>query len=212
MYILGCYVRLVERFNYRVGRFAMYLIFAMMGVLLWSSITKVAPFMRPSLWTLEVAQFLMVGYYILGGPYSIQLDSNVRMDLAYGVLSRKGKAMVDAFTILFLVVYLGFLMVGALNSFSYSLGNFREDAVPFLAGVVGAFFTGGFDGVASEIGVIERSRSIWRPPMWPVKLLMIFGILLMLLQATAEFIKDIARIQTGLDDPFDTAPKHRDLN
>ena len=163
--------------------------------------------MRPSLWTLEIAQFLMVAYYIMGGPYSIQLNSNVRMDLAYSVLSRKGKAMVDAFTIIFLLIYLGFLLVGALNSFSYSLGNFREAAVPFLYGLVSAVFTDGFDGAAEKIGVIERSRSIWRPPMWPVKLLMIFGIVLMLLQASAEFIKDIARLKTGLDDPFGTAPE-----
>lgn len=201
------YVRTVERFNYRIGRVAMYLIFVMMAVLIWSSITKVSPFMRPSLWTLEIAQFLMVAYYIMGGPYSIQLNSNVRMDLAYSVLSRKGKAMVDAFTIIFLLIYLGFLLVGALNSFSYSLGNFREAAVPFLYGLVSAVFTDGFDGAAEKIGVIERSRSIWRPPMWPVKLLMIFGIVLMLLQASAEFIKDIARLKTGLDDPFGTAPE-----
>lgn len=206
MYILGRYVRMVERFNYRIGRLAMYLIFAIIAVLLWSSITKVSPFMRPSLWTLETAQFLMVGYYILGGPYSIQLNTNVRMDLAYGVLSRRGKAMVDAFTIVFLLVYLIFLLMGALNSFSYSLGNFREDALPFLLGVVTTFFSEGVDGVTEKLGVIERSRSIWRPPMWPIKLIMIFGILLMLLQVTAEFIKDIARIQTGLEDPFDTAP------
>jgi TRAP-type mannitol/chloroaromatic compound transport system permease small subunit len=154
----------------------------------------------------------MVAYYILGGPYSIQLNSNVRMDLGYGVLSQKNKARVDAFTIFFLVIYLGFLLAGALNSFSYSLGNFRQEAVPFLFGVVKAFFTGGIDSAAAELGYIERSRSIWRPPMWPIKLVMIIGILLMLLQASAEFIKDIARMKTGLEDPFDTAPKNRNLN
>jgi len=209
MHILGRYVRLVERFNYRIGRLAMYMIFAIIAVLLWSAITKVTPSMRPSLWTLEVAQFLMVAYYILGGPYSIQLNSNVRMDLAYGVLSQKRKAMVDAFTVIFLLVYLGFLLVGALNSFSYSLGNFREETLPFLSGLVSTFFTEGYTVAAEKIGVLERSRSIWRPPMWPVKLLMIVGIVLMLLQASAEFIKDIARIKTGLEDPFDTSPKNR---
>jgi amino acid transporter len=128
------------------------------------------------------------------------------------VLSQKNKALVDAFTIFFLVIYLGFLLAGALNSFSDSLGNFRQDAIPFLYGVVRAFFTDGIDGAAAEFGVIERSRSIWRAPMGPIKLVMIFGIVLMLLQASAEFIKDIARMKTGLDDPFDTAPKNRNLN
>ncbi len=44
------YVRYVEAVTYRVGRFAMYLIFAMLGVLLYSSIMKT--FFLPVLWTL----------------------------------------------------------------------------------------------------------------------------------------------------------------
>ena len=59
----------------------MYLIFAMAAILFWSSISK-ASFV-PSLWTLEMAQFAMVAYYLLGGPYSLQLDQHVRMDLVY---------------------------------------------------------------------------------------------------------------------------------
>ena len=76
------YIRVVEEINRRVGRIAMYLIFALVCILLWSSISKT--FFLPSLWTLEMAQFMMVAYYILGGPYSIKLDANVRMDLVYG--------------------------------------------------------------------------------------------------------------------------------
>ena len=43
------YVRFVEALNYRIGRFAMYLLFALMGVLLYSTFSKV--FMTPALWT-----------------------------------------------------------------------------------------------------------------------------------------------------------------
>ena len=86
------YVRIVERINYRIGRIIMYGIFFMIGVLLWSSISKT--FFLPSLWTLEIAQFAMVAYYILGGPYSIQLGSNVRMDLFYHEWTDRRKAQV----------------------------------------------------------------------------------------------------------------------
>ena len=75
------YVSIVDSVNYRIGRIMMYFIFVMIGILLWSSISKT--FFLPSLWTLEIAQFAMVAYYIMGGPYSIQLGSNVRMDLFY---------------------------------------------------------------------------------------------------------------------------------
>mgnify|MGYP006131993625 CR=1 FL=1 len=98
---MKAYVRIVDGMNRRVGRVAMYMLFGMMGVLLWSSISKT--FFFPSLWTLEMAQFAMVAYYIMGGPYSIQLGSNVRMDLFYGSWSDKKKAQVDAITVLFLL-------------------------------------------------------------------------------------------------------------
>ena len=108
------YVRVVTAVNYRVGRIAMYLIFVMMGILLWSSISKT--FFQPSLVTLELAQFTMVAYYLLGGPYSMQLGGHVRMDLVYGVWSDKTKAWVDAFTIFALIFYLGVLFYGGVSS------------------------------------------------------------------------------------------------
>jgi len=158
------FIKYVDAFNYRIGRFAMYGIFVMMGILLWSSISKT--FFNPSLWTLEMAQFCMVAYYMLGGPYSIQMGSNVRMDLLYGEWDNHRKAQVDAITIIFLIIYLIFMIWGGWESFMYSLSY------------------GG-----------ERSSSIWRPYIWPIKLVMLFGLSIMLLQSISEFFKDILRIK-----------------
>lgn len=158
------FIKYVDAFNYRIGRVAMYGIFVMMGILLWSSISKT--FFNPSLWTLEMAQFCMVGYYMLGGPYSIQMGSNVRMDLLYGEWDNHRKAQVDAITIIFLIIYLIFMIWGGWESFMYSLSY------------------GG-----------ERSSSIWRPYIWPIKLIMLFGLSIMLLQSISEFFKDILRIK-----------------
>ncbi len=157
------YVRIVDAINYRVGRITMYLIFGMIGILMWSSISKT--FFLPSLWTLEMAQFAMVAYYILGGAYSIQLGSNVRMDLLYGGWSDRTKAWFDAFTVLLLIFYLGVLLYGAIESTSYSLQY------------------------------NERSPTAWRPYLWPIKIVMCVGITLVLLQAISEFFKDIAKLR-----------------
>ena len=84
------YVAVVDAINYRIGRVAMYGIFVLIGILLWSSFSKV--FFQPSLWTLEMAQFTLVAYYLLGAPYSMQLGANVRMDLLYARLPlRRGQ-------------------------------------------------------------------------------------------------------------------------
>ncbi|TCD11400.1 TRAP transporter small permease subunit [Oricola cellulosilytica] len=197
--LLLAYVRVVDGLNRRVGRVMMYGIFAMMAILLWSAFTKVGSDMgfgiNPSLWTLEMAQFAMVAYYILGGPYSIQIGSNVRMDLFYGNWSNRKRAWVDAFTVLFLICYLFVLLWGGVSSASYSLGHFSGEPITFFSGIIGAFFTGGAEAVAEEVGFMERSATAWRPYLWPIKLIMVLGIFLMLLQAVSEFFKDILRIR-----------------
>lgn len=160
---IRAYVRTVDAVNYRVGRFAMYLLFVLMGVLLWSSITNIIR--QNAIWTLEMAQFVMVAYYMLGGPYSLQMDSNVRMDLLYHRWSDLTKAWVDAFSIFALLFYLGVLLYGAVESTAYSL----EYA--------------------------ERSPTAWRPYIAPIKIVMCVGIFLMLLQAVAFFFRDVARLR-----------------
>ena len=141
----------------------MYGLFVIFGVLLWSSISKT--FFLPSLWTLEIAQFAMVAYYILGGPFSLQIGANVRMDLFYGGWTDRKKAWFDAFSILLLIFYLGVLLYGASDSTTYSLQY------------------------------NERSPTAWRPLLWPIKIIMCVGIFLMLLQAISEFFKDIAKLK-----------------
>lgn len=182
MRALLAFSRSVDRVNGAIGLVVMYGVFVLMGILLWSSISKT--FFLPSLWTLEMAQFSMVAYYMLGGPYSILMGSNVRMDLFYGEWSLRRKATVDTITVLFLIFYLGVLLFGALGSTAYSLGYWGTEPVQFFVGLL----TG-----TEEVGRMERSSTAWRPVIWPIKAVMIIGLFLMLLQALSELFKDIAR-------------------
>lgn len=195
---MRAYVRVVDGVNCRVGRFIMYGLFVMMAILLWSTLSKVA--FEPSLWTLEMAQFALVAYFMLGGPYAIQLGANVRMDLFYGFWSLRRKAQIDALTVLFLIVYLGILLYGAVASTAYSLGHFRGEPFAFFGALFGALVTGGPEAASAEMGHLERSASAWRPYLWPVKTIMVIAIFLMLLQAISELFKDILRLR-GEDIP-----------
>jgi len=191
--VIRSYVRYVEGVNWFVGRIAMYLLFVMMAILLWSSISKT--FFNPTLWTLEMAQFAMVSYYLLGGPYSLQLGSNVRMDLFYGSWSDRTKAAVDAFTVLFLIFYLCVLFYGAVGSSAYSLGYYGAEPFTFFGDLIGTLFTEGYDAAEKAIKRVERSSTAWRPVMWPIKAVMCLAVFLMLLQATAILFKDIAKLR-----------------
>jgi TRAP-type mannitol/chloroaromatic compound transport system permease small subunit len=156
------YVRWVDAINKRVGKFALYLVFVMMGILLFASISRTF-FDVPYVWTMEMAQFTMAAYYLLGGGYSMQLRSHVRMDVLYERWSTKKKATVDVLTSGFLLFYLVILLYGGISSTLYSL----------------------------EYG--QRNYSSWGPPMAPIKIIMVIGIFLMLLQAVAVFFKDLAK-------------------
>jgi len=182
--VMRGYIGAVDAVNHRIGRIVMYGIFVLMGILIWSSVSKT--FFLPSLWTLEMAQFVMVAYYILGGPYSIQLGSNVRMDLLYGAWTTRRKAWFDLFTICLLIFYLCVLLYGAISSTAYSLGYWGTE--PF------SFFSGLLTG-SEEIGRMERSSTAWRPYLWPIKAVMVLGMVLMLLQCISEFLKDILRLR-----------------
>jgi TRAP-type mannitol/chloroaromatic compound transport system permease small subunit len=155
------YVEVVDRLNRLIGRIVMYMVIVMIAVLLYSSLSKT--FHLPAMWTLEMAQFLMVAYFLLGGPYSMQLDAHVRMDLFYSRWSPRTRAIVDSVTILLLIFYLAFLLYGGLSSTRYA------------------------------IEYNETSYSSWSPPMAPIKVIMTIGVFLMLLQAIATFFKDVAK-------------------
>lgn len=156
------YVKVIDYLSTKAGRIAMYLIFVMIGVLLLDAVTRnIINF--PLSWCIEMAQFTITAYYIVGGPYSMQLDSHVRMDLLYSRFSPRNQARLDCFTALFLVVYLVCLLIGAISSTIYAI----------------------------EIG--QRKFSMWNPSMIPIKIIMVCGIILMILQSISIFFKDLAK-------------------
>jgi TRAP-type mannitol/chloroaromatic compound transport system permease small subunit len=157
-------VHAVEAVGRLVGRLAMYMIFVMAGVLLWSAVMRTG-FNRPPLWSVETSQFLLAAYYILGGAYTLHLDSHVRMDLLYANWTRRRRAFADTITCLCLLTYLAVMLWGGISSTQYAL----------------------------EYG--QRAATSWRPPMAPIKIVMTFGIFLMLLQTIAIFFRDLARVR-----------------
>jgi TRAP-type mannitol/chloroaromatic compound transport system permease small subunit len=156
------YVSWVDAVNLAVGRAMMYLIFIIKGILLLSSISR-GLFDVSYIWSVEMAQFMLTAYYILGGGYSMQIDSHVRMDLLYSRWSPRKRALADALTSGFLLFYLVFLLIGAISGTMYAL----------------------------EYN--QKNYSSWAPPLAPIKIIMCIGIALMLLQVLAVLFKDVAK-------------------
>ncbi len=161
---IRAYVRWVDAINRTVGRATMYLVFMMMGMLLYSAISRT--FLdTPISWVVEMAQFTLAAYYLLGGGYTLQNDAHVRMDLLYERWRPRTRAFVDSITAFALVFYLIMLLYGGISSSSYALQ---------------------YD---------QRNYSAWAPLMAPIKIIMTVGIFLMLLQAIAIFFRDLATVR-----------------
>jgi TRAP-type mannitol/chloroaromatic compound transport system permease small subunit len=154
------FVRYVDAVNRLVGRFAMYLLYVLGAILLTSTLSRLLTGASVN-WALEMSQFVLSAYYLLGGAYSMQLDGHVRMDILYSRLSPHRRAVTDSITILFVIFYLIVLFAGGLSSTNYAI-VYRQ-----------------------------QNYSAWAPLLWPIKVVMTIGILLMLLQAISTFFKNV---------------------
>ena len=162
--VIKAYVDGITATSKVVGMLAMYLVFGMLGILFFETISRTV-FNHPWIWTVEMAQFVMAAYYTLGGAYTLIIDGHVRMDLAYAKWSPKNKALADVLTFSIIMLYLVVLLLGGIISLEYS------------------------------IQYKQKSYSSWAPPVTPIKIIMLFGMLLMILQVIAEFFKDLAKVR-----------------
>lgn len=152
------YVRFVDSISRYTGLFAMYLVWVMIAILSYAAFVKA--FFLPSIWTVEMAQFVMVAYFTLGGAWSLREDEHVRMDLLYAGLRVRAKARTDLITGLAMIFFLVMLQVGGIASLIYAFEYW------------------------------EKGFSAWAPYMWPIKVVINIGIFLTLLQAVAIWFKD----------------------
>ncbi len=123
-------------------------------------------FNSPTNWAHE-GMFLMFGMqYLLAGAYAYREDAHVRVDVIYEKWSPRGRAIVDLITSVFF-----FIFVAAL------LGT-------------GAIFA------RDSIQVWEVSFTEWAIQYWPVKLTIVLGALILLLQGTAKVVRDVVYLRS----------------
>ncbi len=159
--IVKFYVRFINAVSQRVGKSVRYGIIAMIGILLFETISRTI-FNSPREWTVELSQFVMATYYILGGSYALLMGSQVRMDLLYDRWSAKTRAIVDAITAFLAAFYIAVFILGGIDSAIYAL----------------------------KYGQVTYSP--WGPPLAPIKIIFVCGATLVLLQIIANFFRDLA--------------------
>ena len=124
-------------------------------------------FNSPTNWAHE-SMFLMFGMqYLVAGSYAMLTGSHVRVDIFYARLSRRGKAIVDLLTSVFFFIFAGTLLVTG--------WIFAADAMQ------------GDNWQRWEVSFTE-----WAIQYWPVKIAIVVGAGLLVLQGISQVLQNLA--------------------
>ena len=121
-------------------------------------------FNSPTNWAHE-SMFLMFGMqYLLSGAYAMREGSHVRVDVLYLHLSDRAKLITDVVTSVFFFIFTGALLVT------------------------------GWIFLRDSIDVWEVSFTEWAIQYWPIKISIVLGAVLIILQGLSKLIKDFVAL------------------
>lgn len=122
---------------------------------------------KPTVWVAEATVFGCGLLYLLGGAWTLKQDGHVRVDMLYHGLSRRGKAVIDCVTYFAFLLYIVVMIWAA------------------------------WQYMEQSIAVRETTMSPWDPAIWPLKIALVVALVLVLLQQTAKFVRDLYFILKG---------------
>ncbi len=121
----------------------------------------------PTRWVAEGTVFGCGLVYLLGGAWTLKQDGHVRVDMLYHGLSRRGKAIIDCVTYFAFLLYIVVMIWAA------------------------------WQYMTQSIAVWESTMSPWNPPLWPFKIVLVVSLIMVLLQQTAKFVRDLYFVLKG---------------
>jgi TRAP-type mannitol/chloroaromatic compound transport system permease small subunit len=122
---------------------------------------------KPTTWVAEGTVFGCGLIYLLGGAWTLKQDGHVRVDMLYHGLSKRGKAIIDCVTYFAFLLYI-LVMIWA--AWQY---------------------------MQQSISVWESTMSPWNPAIWPFKIVLVASLIMLLLQQTAKFARDLYFVLKG---------------
>jgi TRAP-type mannitol/chloroaromatic compound transport system permease small subunit len=162
---------LIDALNERVGRLSYWLILVMVLVSAGNASVRYA-FDRSSNAWLEIQWYLFSAVFLLGAGYTLLHNQHVRIDVISGRLSKRARAWIDILGTLF------FLLPMAI-------------AIMWMSWPV----------FAQSFELNEESSNAGGLIVWPARLMVPVGFLLLVLQGISELIKRVAFLRGLIPDP-----------
>lgn len=160
------YVDGVGKLTDATGMFAAYLMIPLVVVFLIEIVSRNV-FNAPTTWAYGTC-FIIGGIAaVLGFAYAMKEGAMVRIDIIYARLQEKTKCILD------LILYL----------------------ILFLPLTIGGSYHCVIQAVSSVMMRETISSGSWNAPIWPTKIAMAYGLILLTLQGTAEMVRMIRRLK-----------------
>jgi TRAP-type mannitol/chloroaromatic compound transport system permease small subunit len=118
-------------------------------------------FNAPTIWSNEAVVYLSGIGYLLGGAYSLYYRAHVSVDILYLRFSLRTRAILNVITFFFAFIYFAALIW------------------------VGTTYAW------ESVKIREATGSPWNPPIYPLKIAIPLGALLLFLQSIANFVRDL---------------------
>jgi TRAP-type mannitol/chloroaromatic compound transport system permease small subunit len=163
--------RAIDRMNEFIGKWVSWLILLAVLVSAANAVIRKTFNMSSNAW-LELQWYLFGAAFLLAAAYTLRQNEHIRIDIVYGMFSRRVQHWIDLFGHVFFLMPFVLLMI--YYFVPYVSLSYRSGEVSTNAG-----------------GLI----------IWPAKSLLLIGFSLLALQGISEIIKKIAIMRGDMDDP-----------
>ena len=163
--------RAIDRMNEFIGKSVSWLILVSILVSAGNAIIRKAFNSSSNAW-LELQWYLFGAAFLLAAAYTLRQNEHIRIDIVYGLFSRRKQHWIDLFGHVFFLM--PFVLLMLYYFVPYFLLSWRSGEVSSSAG-----------------GLI----------IWPAKLMLLIGFFLLAIQGVSEIIKKIAIMSGAMEDP-----------
>ncbi len=161
----------IDRLNEIIGKGVGWLILVAVLVSAGNAVIRKAFNVSSNAW-LELQWYLFGAAFLLAAAYTLKQNEHIRIDIVYGLFSRRKQHWIDLFGHVFFLMPFVLLMI--YYFVPYFLISWRNGEVSSSAG-----------------GLV----------IWPAKLMLLIGFALLGLQGISEIIKKIAVMTGDMEDP-----------
>lgn len=169
----------IDRANEFIGKSVSWLILVSVLVSAINAIIRKAFNVSSNAW-LELQWYLFGAAFMLAAAYTLKQNEHIRIDVVYGLFSRRVQHWIDLFGHICFLMPFALLMVYFFVP--YTLFSFRTGEVSTNSG-----------------GLI----------IWPAKAILLVGFTLLAIQGVSEIIKKIAVMRGLMDDPTPFISAHK---